>query len=549
MRHSRKAVMAERYKLYMKKNIFNGRYLVRNIQIFVCAVLVIALVAGAVILSCFNKDEDVVAASASAGVKEALFGNSEEEKKVTKKHNTEEVATTESKEEYVADNTEATSEENTSSDIATANKEEDTVQTETQQEEKSEFEGKCIANVDETLNIRKEPSAEAEFMGSMNRGAIAKVESTEGEWTKIKSGDVEGYVLSEYILTGEDAEKLAKDYVTLKGTVLEDGVNIRAEKSTDSQIIIVLDKDDTITVLENPKEEDSKEENTSDVKDVKDAAQTEEETSEVTTQSTETKTSEVSTENTEASTEMKTSEASTEEGASEVSTEDETSENVTEQTTVEQNEEQETATEKEDAIIWISVALEDGTTGYVSADFVKVESLYELAISAEELERQALEAEAARKAAEEEAARQAAAAEAAKQAAAQTSNSNAGNTSNTTNTSNTNSDSYEGATTKPVTATESGECIGTFTITAYCGCKKCSGGSQKTASGTTPTEGRTIAADTSILPFGTKVVIGGVVYTVEDRGSGVNGNHIDIFFATHAKALAFGRKSMKVYKY
>ena len=74
MRHSRKAVMAERYKLYMKKNIFNGRYLVRNIQILVCAVLVIALVAGAVFLSCFDKDENVVTASASVGVKAALFG-------------------------------------------------------------------------------------------------------------------------------------------------------------------------------------------------------------------------------------------------------------------------------------------------------------------------------------------------------------------------------------------------------------------------------------------------------------------------------------------
>ena len=91
--------------------------------------------------------------------------------------------------------------------------------------------------------------------------------------------------------------------------------------------------------------------------------------------------------------------------------------------------------------------------------------------------------------------------------------------------------------------------IGTFTITAYCGCSKCGTGSNRTAMGTTPTEGRTIAADTSILPFGTQVVIGGVVYTVEDTGSGVRGNHIDIFFATHAKALQFGRKTMKVYKY
>jgi len=187
--------------------------------------------------------------------------------------------------------------------------------------------------------------------------------------------------------------------------------------------------------------------------------------------------------------------------------------------------------------------LEDGQTGYVSADFVEVDELYEIAVSAEELERQAAE-EAARKAAEEEAARQAA-----EQAAASQNSGNSGSNNGGSSGSDDNSDSYSGATTTPVTTTESGDCIGTFTITAYCGCKKCSGGSGKTASGTTPTEGRTIAADTSILPFGTQVVIGGVVYTVEDRGSGVTGNHIDIFFATHKKAMAFGKKTMKVYKY
>ena len=199
-------------------------------------------------------------------------------------------------------------------------------------------------------------------------------------------------------------------------------------------------------------------------------------------------------------------------------------------------EEQPAQTEEQQEITWLPVMLEDGQTGYVSADLVDVDELYEIAVSAEELERQAAE-EAARKAAEEEAARQAAA------AASQSQSSGNSNSSNSSNSS-----SYQGATTTPVTATESGECLGTFTITAYCGCDKCCGG-KKTASGTTPTEGRTIAADTSILPYGTQVVIDGIVYTVEDCGSGVRGNHIDIFFATHEKAVAYGRKTVKVYKY
>ena len=59
--------------------------------------------------------------------------------------------------------------------------------------------------------------------------------------------------------------------------------------------------------------------------------------------------------------------------------------------------------------------------------------------------------------------------------------------------------------------------------------------STTTATGTTCSEGRTVAADWSIFPAGTTIYIpndplgGDGYYTVEDRGSGVTGNHIDIF--------------------
>ncbi len=475
MRHSRKAVMKEHYMLYMRKNILNGRYFVRNLQILICVIAVVGLLTGAVVLAVSGNGADTVAASANVSVKEALFGSSEEEKTIAK-------VTTDTKTADVEEM--VTTVENTTTEAATetadAYNETTEQKKEEQQTEKSEFDNKCIANVEETLNIRKEPSTEAEFVGSMNPGAIAIVEATEGDWTKIKSGDVEGYVLTDYILTGESAEQYAKDYVTLRGTVLEDGVNVRTEKSTEADILTVLEKEDTVKVLEEDKAEDKEKAD-----------------------------------------------------ESVVSSKPEGEEKETEK-------EPDHAQSTENDITWLQVMLEDGQTGYVSSDFVDVDKLYEIAISAEELERQAAEKaaaeEAARKAAEEEAARKA--------AAASGNNNNAGGNSGSDN-----SDSYKGATTTPVTATESGECIGTFTITAYCGCKKCSGGHNKTASGTTPTEGRTIAADTSILPYGTQVVIDGIVYTVEDCGSGVNGNHIDIFFSTHEKALAYGTKTVKVYKY
>lgn len=85
-----------------------------------------------------------------------------------------------------------------------------------------------------------------------------------------------------------------------------------------------------------------------------------------------------------------------------------------------------------------------------------------------------------------------------------------------------------------------------YKITAYCPCAKCCGKTNgRTASGTTATAGRTVAAS-SKFAFGTKLNIGGHVYTVEDRGGAINGNKIDIFVNTHAEALQWGVRYLNV---
>ena len=87
-----------------------------------------------------------------------------------------------------------------------------------------------------------------------------------------------------------------------------------------------------------------------------------------------------------------------------------------------------------------------------------------------------------------------------------------------------------------------------WTVTAYCACEKCCPGSADglTASNRKPTEGITVAADPSI-PFGTEVWIEGIgTRLVEDRGSAITGNHIDIYFASHDDARQFGVKQLEV---
>lgn len=90
--------------------------------------------------------------------------------------------------------------------------------------------------------------------------------------------------------------------------------------------------------------------------------------------------------------------------------------------------------------------------------------------------------------------------------------------------------------------------LGTYRLTAYCPCRSCSSSwGRRTSSGTTATAGRTVAVDTRVIPMGSKLVINGIVYTAEDIGSAVKGNHIDIFFETHAQATQFGVRSAEVY--
>lgn len=94
--------------------------------------------------------------------------------------------------------------------------------------------------------------------------------------------------------------------------------------------------------------------------------------------------------------------------------------------------------------------------------------------------------------------------------------------------------------------------LGEFELTAYCPCPICCGiysnmENPTTASGTRATQGRTIATDTKVIPFGSKVVINGKIYTAEDTGSAIKGNRIDIFYESHTEALYFGRQKAQVY--
>lgn len=88
----------------------------------------------------------------------------------------------------------------------------------------------------------------------------------------------------------------------------------------------------------------------------------------------------------------------------------------------------------------------------------------------------------------------------------------------------------------------------TFVITAYCHCEKCCGKSDGvTATGRKAKQGRTVAVDPNVIPYGSIVYIDGVDdYIAEDCGGKIKGNRIDIYFDSHKDALEFGKQEHKV---
>ena len=92
--------------------------------------------------------------------------------------------------------------------------------------------------------------------------------------------------------------------------------------------------------------------------------------------------------------------------------------------------------------------------------------------------------------------------------------------------------------------------LGTFKITWYCPCRKCSGKwDHQTSSGAYATEGRTVAVDKRVIKEGTHLLINGHEYVAEDTGGGVRGHHIDIFNKSHSVCLDLehGEKYWEVY--
>ena len=106
-----------------------------------------------------------------------------------------------------------------------------------------------IANVDNNLNVRAIAAEDGKLVGKLPRNAACEVLDEDGTWAHIKSGKVEGYVSMEFLLTGIPAKRRAEELATTVACVNTDSLKVRAEASTESEVITMVANGEELEVI------------------------------------------------------------------------------------------------------------------------------------------------------------------------------------------------------------------------------------------------------------------------------------------------------------
>ena len=111
-----------------------------------------------------------------------------------------------------------------------------------------------MPNVKKVLNVRAVKDTNSEVIGKVYKDCGATELERDGNWVKIQSGNVIGWVHSKYLYFGEDAVEVARDMGRYVAEIEVDALRVRADKSTESTVLGMIAKGDTVEVCEESKD-------------------------------------------------------------------------------------------------------------------------------------------------------------------------------------------------------------------------------------------------------------------------------------------------------
>ena len=118
------------------------------------------------------------------------------------------------------------------------------------EEGEEDLSDQVIAVVDGYVNVRSMPDENSEVVGKLYNHSAGTWLDKQGDWYKIESGNVVGFVKGEYVKTGQAAVKLAAEVGQRTAVVHTTTLKIREEASIDSSVLGLVANEDQLTVIE-----------------------------------------------------------------------------------------------------------------------------------------------------------------------------------------------------------------------------------------------------------------------------------------------------------
>lgn len=117
------------------------------------------------------------------------------------------------------------------------------------EENVSKYDNLGISIANDYVNIRKKPDTESKILGKLYKGSSATILAKKGDWVKIESGSVKGYINSEFLAIGFSAEELEDKYGTKWATVNTQTLKVREKKSIESIVLTLIPEEEEFQVL------------------------------------------------------------------------------------------------------------------------------------------------------------------------------------------------------------------------------------------------------------------------------------------------------------
>ena len=108
----------------------------------------------------------------------------------------------------------------------------------------------AVAQVDSYINVRNLPSLEGEIIGKLHNNSVGEIIEEAGDWLKITSGSVEGYIKAEYVLRGEEGAAKAEEVGERLAKVEAVTLRLREEATTESETLHLLPQEEVLPVQE-----------------------------------------------------------------------------------------------------------------------------------------------------------------------------------------------------------------------------------------------------------------------------------------------------------